>query len=110
MRINTHKHRSSMTFTMERIPFWLSFGAGAPARDPSPRNRGPSSDLVICAASLIVKGRTRTATLIEEAPSEAAMVKVVFNPQVAKLRASEQLTPYKRPEAAIRNVEKNVWI
>jgi hypothetical protein len=50
--------------------------------------------------------------LIEEAPSEAAMVKVVFNPQVAKLRAaSEQLTPYKRPgEAAIRNIEKNVWI
>jgi hypothetical protein len=80
--IKTHRHRSSITLTMERIPFWLSFGVGAPASDPSPRKSGPSSDLEICAASRIVKGRTRTATLIEEAPSGTGMVvlsyRVVF--------------------------------
>lgn len=59
---------------MDRIPFWLSFGVGAPAREPSPRNSGPSSHRVIWAASLIVNGRTLTVTLIEEAPSEAAML------------------------------------
>lgn len=56
------------------MPFCDSFGVGAAAREPSPRNRGPSSHFVICAASLIVNGRTRTVTEIElAAPSAASM-------------------------------------
>lgn len=62
----TYRHLSSMTFTIDRRPFWFSFGVGAPAREPSPRNSGPSSHFVICAASLIVNGLTLTATVIEE--------------------------------------------
>ena len=52
-----------------RMPFWDSLGAGAPANDPSPRKRGPSSVLVNCAASRIVNGRTRTVTDMLEDPS-----------------------------------------
>lgn len=63
---DTYRHLSSMTFTIDRRPFWFSFGVGAPAREPSPRNSGPSSHFVICAASLIVNGLTLTATVIEE--------------------------------------------
>lgn len=59
---------------MDRIPFWFSLGVGTPANDPSPRKRGPSSVLEIWAASRIVKGLTRTVTVIEEAPSEEAMM------------------------------------
>lgn len=61
---------------IERRPFWESFGVGAAAREPSPRKRVESSHFVNCAASLMVKGRTLTATEIEEAPSEAAMADV----------------------------------
>lgn len=60
---------------MERIPFCESFG-GAEARDPSPRNTGPSSVLTNCAASRIVKGRTRTTTVMDEALSSTAMASV----------------------------------
>jgi hypothetical protein len=56
------------------MPFWLSFGVGAPAKEPSPRKSGPSSHFEICAASRIVKGLTRTATVIDEASLEIAMV------------------------------------
>lgn len=77
-----------MTLTMDRIPFWFSLGVGTPARDPSPRNRGLSSVLASWAASRIVKGLTRTATVIEEAPSEEAMMEfgACYSRQVAMLR------------------------
>ena len=61
---------------IERRPFWDSFGVGAAAREPSPRNSVESSHFVNCAASLMVNGRTLTATEIEEAPSEAAIMYV----------------------------------
>jgi len=54
-------------------PFCEILG-GAEAREPSPRNKGPSSVLTSCAASRMVKGRTRTATVMELAPSAGAMV------------------------------------
>lgn len=47
---------------------------GAAASDPSPKNKVESSVLVSCAASRIVNGRTRTATVIEEALSSVAML------------------------------------
>jgi hypothetical protein len=56
-----------------RIPFELSFGVGAAAKEPSPRNNAWSSHLDNCAASRIVNGRTRTVTEMDEAPS-AAMI------------------------------------
>lgn len=73
---------------MDRIPFWFSLGVGTPASEPSPRNRGLSSVLESWAASRIVKGLTRTATVIEEAPSEEAMMElgVCYSRQVAMLR------------------------
>lgn len=55
---------------MVRMPFCDSLGVAA-TRDPSPRKTGPSSVLLNCEASRIVKGRTRTATVIEAAPSSA---------------------------------------
>jgi hypothetical protein len=58
---------------MDRRPFDDSFG-GAAAREPSPRNIGPSSVFTSCAASRIVNGRTRTETVMDEA-SEAMMGK-----------------------------------
>jgi hypothetical protein len=63
-RLNaTYKHFSSTTLITLRRPFWPSLGAcGTPARDPSPKNNGPSSDFVSCAASRIVNGRTLTVT------------------------------------------------
>jgi len=51
----------------------MSLGAGTPASDPSPRNRGPSSHFVNWAASRIVNGLTRTVTEMEAAPSVAAI-------------------------------------
>lgn len=42
------------------MPLCLSLGVGTPANEPSPRNTVPSSVRCSCAASLIVKGRTRT--------------------------------------------------
>src|ERR1700744_2305073 len=73
MRGSTYRHLSSTTLIMGRIPFCASFG-GAAAREPSPRNTGPSSVLTSWAASRMVKGRTRTATVIDEAPSSTAMM------------------------------------
>jgi len=70
---STYRHLSSTTLIIGLMPFWPSFGVGAAARDPSPRKRGPSSHFVSCAASRIVKGRTRTATVMEEAPSDRAV-------------------------------------
>jgi len=61
----TYKHLSSTTLITDRNPFCDNFGVGALASDPSPKNRGPSSHFVICAASRIVKGLTRTVTEIE---------------------------------------------
>ena len=72
----THKHFSSTTLMMERMPFWFNLGVGTAAREPSPRNRVESSHFVSCAASLMVKGRTLMATEIEEAPSGVAIVNV----------------------------------
>ena len=63
-----------MTLITDRMPFCDSFGVGAAAREPSPRNKGPSSHFVNWAASLIVNGLTRTVTEIEDAPAEAAIV------------------------------------
>lgn len=56
------------------MPFCEHLGAGAPASDPSPKKSGPSSALVNCAASLIVKGRTRTVTEMLEDPSLAVVI------------------------------------
>lgn len=56
------------------MPFCEYLGVGAPANEPSPKNSGPSSVLVNCAASLIVKGRTRTVTEMLEDPSLIAII------------------------------------
>lgn len=69
----SYKHLSSTTLTTGRMPFAASLGAGTAARDPSPRNRGPSSHFVNCAASRSVNGLTRIVTEIEDAPSAVAM-------------------------------------
>jgi len=68
----THRHFSSTTLMTGRIPFCFMCGAGADAREPSPRNIGPSSERVNCAASRMVKGRTRTVTWMLDAPSVPA--------------------------------------
>lgn len=47
---------------------------GAAAREPSPRKSVESSHFVSWAASLIVNGRTRTVTEIEDAPSDGGIV------------------------------------
>lgn len=52
-------------------PLELIRGVGAAASEPSPRNSVESSVLVSCAASRIVKGRTRTVTEMDEAPALA---------------------------------------
>ena len=75
------------------MPLFVGRGVGVPAREPSPRNSGPSGTCVNCAASRTcckhvsqlpsrclrdvhtVNGRTLIATLIEDAPSEVAMVR-----------------------------------
>lgn len=72
--IGTYKHLSSTTLMIDRRPFLDSFGVGAAAREPSPRKIVESSHFVSCAASRMVKGRTRTVTEIDEAPSETAMI------------------------------------
>ena len=71
-----------MTLITLRNPFCPNFGACTPASEPSPRNSGPSSLLVSCAASLMVKGRTRTVTWMLDEPSvpAAAIAAVVFVP------------------------------
>lgn len=46
-----HRHLSSTTFKTGRIPLDASLGVGAPARDPSPKNSGPSGIWANCAAS-----------------------------------------------------------
>jgi len=75
MDLLTHKHLSSTTLMMGRSPFLLSFGVGAAASEPSPKNIVESSDFVNWAASRIVKGRTRTVTEMDEAPSEMAITR-----------------------------------
>lgn len=70
----THKHLSSTTLMIDLRPFFDNFGVGAAAREPSPRKMVESSHFVSCAASRIVKGRTRTVTEIDDAPSEMAMI------------------------------------
>lgn len=40
-----YKHFSSTTLITLRMPFEPSLGVGTAAREPSPRNKGPSSDL-----------------------------------------------------------------
>ena len=59
---------------MDRKPFFESFGVGTAANDPSPRKIVESSHFVNCAASLIVNGRTRIVTEIEDAPSGMPIV------------------------------------
>ena len=73
------------------MPLFLIVEGWAAVSDPSPRKRGPSGTCEIWAASLTwqncqeidkeswvgiltVKGRTRIATLIDDAPSAAVMV------------------------------------
>lgn len=51
----------------------MSLGVGSDAKEPSPKNNVESSVLVSCAASRIVNGRTRTATVIDEALSSVAI-------------------------------------
>lgn len=70
---NSYRHFSSTTLMTDRMPFCEGFGVGAAASDPSPRKSGPSSHLESCAASRMVKGRTRTVTEMEDAPSAAVM-------------------------------------
>lgn len=69
-----YKHFSSMTLMTDRIPFECSFGVGAAASDPSPRKSVWSSHFANCAASLMVNGRTRTVTEMDDAPSAAMVV------------------------------------
>lgn len=64
---------SSTTLMIDLSPFFESFGVGAAAREPSPKKIVESSHFVNCAASLIVNGRTRTVTEIDDAPSEMAI-------------------------------------
>lgn len=47
---------------------------GTDAKEPSPKNNVESSVFVSCAASRIVNGRTRTATVIEDALSSVAIL------------------------------------
>ena len=63
-----------MTLMTDRIPFECSFGVGAAASEPSPRKSVCSSLLASCAASLMVNGRTRTVTEMDDAPSAAMVV------------------------------------
>lgn len=94
--METYRQRSSTTLMTFRIPRWCSLGAGAPASEPSPRKTVPSSVLCleihvsinasrwnhskkaweayICAASRMVKGRTRTATVMDDCPFWAIVV------------------------------------
>ena len=46
--MSTYKLRSSTTLITDRIPRWFSFGVGAAAREPSPRNTVLSSFLTLC--------------------------------------------------------------
>jgi len=70
----SYKHLSSITLITERKPFAVNFGVGTAASEPSPRNKGPSSHFVNCAASRTVNGRTRTVTEIEDAASAFAIL------------------------------------
>jgi hypothetical protein len=83
----TYRHFSSTTLMTGRMPFCFMCGAGADAREPSPRNIGPSSERVNCAASRMVKGRTRTVTWMLDAPSVpgTAMFVVRESPRSSQL-------------------------
>jgi hypothetical protein len=70
----TYRHFSSRTLITGRIPLELSLGVGAAASEPSPRNNAWSSHLDSCAASRMVKGRTRTVTEMDDAPSAIVAV------------------------------------
>jgi hypothetical protein len=67
----SYRHFSSRTLITGLMPFELSVGLGAAAKEPSPKNNAWSSHLDNCAASRIVNGRTRTVTEMEDAPSWA---------------------------------------
>lgn len=67
--MDAYKHLSSTTLMTERMPLEPALGVGAAAREPSPRKSGASEGFVNWAASRIVNGRTRTATVIDDAPS-----------------------------------------
>lgn len=43
LKVHTHRHRSSTTLTMLRMPRWFSFGVGTAASEPSPKKSVPSS-------------------------------------------------------------------
>lgn len=105
----THRHLSSITLIIDRIPFWLSFGVGAPAKEPSPRKRGPSSHFEICAASLIVKGLTLTATVIDEASLGIAILLFVEDERGAtslQAESESQVEIYRRGEGSCRNIQR----
>ena len=53
------------------MPLELNLGVGIAAKEPSPRNSAWSSHFDSCAASLMVNGRTRTVTEMDDAPSVA---------------------------------------
>lgn len=86
----SHRHFSSTTLMTGRIPFCFMCGAGADAREPSPRNIGPSSERVNCAASRMVKGRTRTVTWMLEAPSTPATTMFVDEDEPGSSQLGEE--------------------
>lgn len=94
--MSPYKHRSSTILITGRMPFWCNFGVGAAAREPSPRKSVWSSHLANCAASRIVKGRTRTVTEMEDAPS-AAIVADEQRARRRKTRDKESATLFKAP-------------
>jgi len=63
-----------MILMTERRPLECSLGVGAAANDPSPRKSVWSSHFANWAASRMVKGRTRTVTEMDDAPSAAMVV------------------------------------
>lgn len=75
---STYKHFSSTTLMTGLSPFCANFGVDAAAKEPSPRNNGPSSHFASCAASRIVNGRTRTVTEMDDAPSAAAAMPLLI--------------------------------
>ena len=86
----SHRHFSSTTLMTGRMPFCFMCGAGADAREPSPRNIGPSSERVNCAASRMVKGRTRTVTWMLDAPSVPAAAMFVDEDELRSSQLGEE--------------------
>jgi hypothetical protein len=92
----SYRHFSSRTLITGLMPFELSLGVGAAAKEPSPKNNAWSSHLDNCAASRMVNGRTRTVTEMEDAPSWA---------MVALKRGAEKVSRDTAQALAVQNAE-----